>query len=56
MVTYNWNCRTVDAYVEQNEEADVIYNAHWTVTGVSDVENPNSPDKFINNQTWGCKC
>jgi len=25
----------VDAYVEQNEEADVVYNVHWIVTGTS---------------------
>ena len=40
MVTYNWNCRTVDAYVEQNAEADVVYNVHWIVTGTSDELNP----------------
>jgi len=37
MITYNWNCKTVDAYVEQNNEADVVYNVHWIVTGTSDV-------------------
>jgi len=37
MVTYDWNCKTVDAYVEQNNEADVVYNVHWIVTGTSDV-------------------
>jgi len=46
MVTYNWNCRTVDAYVEQNEEADVVYNVHWIVTGTSDEVDPNSPNRF----------
>jgi len=40
MVTYNWNCRTVDAYVEQNAEADVVYNVHWVVTGTSDELDP----------------
>ena len=40
MVTYNWNCRTVDAYVEQNNEADVVYNVHWIVTGTSDEVDP----------------
>ena len=37
MITYDWNCKTVDAYVEQNNEADVVYNVHWIVTGTSDV-------------------
>jgi len=36
MVTYDWNCKTVDCYPEQNNEADVVYNVHWIVTGVSD--------------------
>ena len=40
MVIYNWNCRTVDAYVEQNAEADVVYNVHWIVTGTSDELDP----------------
>ena len=40
MVTNNWNCKTVDAYVKQNEEADVVYNVHWIVTGTSDTLDP----------------
>ena len=40
MVTYNWNCKTVDAYVEKDNEADVVYNVHWIVTGVSDEVDP----------------
>ena len=40
MITYNWNCRTVDCYPEQNNEADVVYNVHWIVTGASDQLNP----------------
>jgi len=40
MITYNWNCRTVDCYPEQNNEADVVYNVHWIITGVSDVPMP----------------
>jgi len=40
MVTYNWNCRTVDAYVEKDNEADVVYNVHWIVTGTSDEMDP----------------
>ena len=36
MTTYNWNCKTVDCYPEQDNEADVVYNVHWIVTGVSD--------------------
>ena len=40
MVTYDWNCKTVDCYPEQNNEADVVYNVHWIVTGVSDEIDP----------------
>ncbi len=40
MITYNWNCKTVDCYPEQDNEADVVYNVHWIVTGVSDELNP----------------
>ena len=40
MITYNWNCRTVDCYPEQNNEADVVYNVHWIVTGTSDQVDP----------------
>jgi len=41
MVKYDWNCRTVDAYVKKEEESDVVYNVHWIVTGFSDELNPD---------------
>ena len=40
MTTYNWNCKTVDAYPLVGENADVVYNVHWRVTGVSDQVDP----------------
>ena len=40
MTTYNWNCRTVDCYPEQDNEADVVYNVHFIVTGTSDQTYP----------------
>ena len=40
MITYDWNCKTVDAYPQDGEYTDLVYNVHWRVTGVSDVENP----------------
>ena len=40
MTTYDWNCKTVDCYPEQNNEADVVYNVHWIVTGTSDQLDP----------------
>ena len=36
MITYDWNCKTVDAYPQDGEYADLVYNVHWRVTGVSD--------------------
>ena len=40
MTTYDWNCRTVDCYPEQDNEADVVYNVHFIVTGTSDQTDP----------------
>lgn len=44
MITYDWNCRTVDAYTSVGELTDVVYNVHWRVTGISEEldshENP----------------
>jgi len=38
MNTYEWNCRTVDAYTTHTDEngvteSQVVYNVHWRVTG-----------------------
>ena len=40
MITYNWDCKTVDAYPQDGEYTDLVYNVHWIVTGVSDELNP----------------
>ena len=40
MITYEWNCKTVDAYPQEGGNADVVYNVHWIVTGVSDILDP----------------
>ena len=40
MVNYDWNCKTVDCYIEQDGDADVVYNVHWIVTGTSDQVDP----------------
>ena len=39
-ITYDWNCKTVDAYPQDGEYTDLVYNVHWIVTGVSDELNP----------------
>ena len=40
MITYDWNCRTVDARPLEDGQTDVVYNVHWRVTGTSDEVNP----------------
>ena len=41
MTTYNWNCKTVDAYPQDGEYTDLVYNVHWIVTGFSDKLKPD---------------
>ena len=41
MINYNWNCKTVDCYIETEGESDVVYNVHWIVTGTSADLDPN---------------
>ena len=41
MITYDWNCKTVDAYPQDGEYADLVYNVHWRVTGTSDELKPD---------------
>tara|TARA_R110000787_G_scaffold84109_1_gene180551 strand:- start:416 stop:772 length:357 start_codon:yes stop_codon:yes gene_type:complete len=36
MITYDWNCRTVDARPLENGETNVVYDVHWIVIGTSD--------------------
>ena len=40
MIIYNWDCRNVEAYIEQAGNADVVYKVHYAVNGTSDVLNP----------------
>ena len=40
MITYDWNCRTVDIRPVEEGETDVVYNVHWIVTGTSDELDP----------------
>lgn len=36
MITYNWNCKTVDVHPQEKGKTDVVYNVHWIVTGVDE--------------------
>jgi hypothetical protein len=33
MIIYNWDCKTVDAYPQDGEYTDLVYNVHYFVTG-----------------------
>lgn len=33
MINYTWNCKTVDVYVSEGGNENVIYNVHWHLTG-----------------------
>lgn len=33
MINYIWNCKTVDAYPQDGEYTDVVYNVHYYVLG-----------------------
>ena len=33
MITYDWNCKTVDVYPQDKEYTNVVYNVHYYVTG-----------------------
>ena len=42
MITYDWNCKTVDVVLQEESLTDVVYNVHWIVTGTSDIYSSTS--------------
>ena len=36
MITYDWNCKTVDVYPQEEGETNVVYNVHWVVSGTKE--------------------
>jgi len=36
MITYNWDCKTVDVHPQEEGQTNVVYNVHWIVTGVDE--------------------
>ena len=49
MITYDWNCRTVDTYPSVGELKDVVYNVHWRVTGMSEeLDSQGNPYQATN--------
>lgn len=50
MTNYDWNCKTVDAYPQDGDYTDVVYNVHWIVTGTSDSEGVTYSSVIIGTQ------
>ena len=42
MITYDWNCKTVDVVLQEEGLTNVVYNVHWIVTGTSDTYSSTS--------------
>lgn len=42
MITYDWNCKTVDVHPQEEGETDVVYNVHWIVTGTKEDYSVNN--------------
>ena len=42
MISYDWNCKTVDVYPQAEGETNVVYNVHWIVTGTKEDYTVNS--------------
>jgi len=36
MITYDWNCKTVDIHPQEEGKTNVVYNVHWIVTGTKE--------------------
>ena len=43
IITYTWNCKTVDVHPLEGGESDVVYNVHWNLKAVSDQKSPQPP-------------
>jgi uncharacterized membrane protein len=37
MTTINWTITAMDCYPQADNETDVVFNAHWTCSGVQDA-------------------
>jgi len=42
MITYDWNCKTVDVRPQEEGETDVVYNVHWIVIGTKEDYSVNN--------------
>tara|TARA_R110002074_G_scaffold192700_1_gene358511 strand:- start:182 stop:562 length:381 start_codon:yes stop_codon:yes gene_type:complete len=46
MITYDWNCKTVDTRPTEGEKNNVVYNVHWRVTGTLYDGGEDSPHTY----------
>jgi len=49
MVNYNWDCKTVEALVSQDDNAEVVHTVHWRVTGESEELDSNENPYTVTN-------
>ena len=46
-----WDCKSVEVYVEESGNSDVVYNVNWRVNCVSDVAKPDG--EFYQSSVYG---
>jgi len=46
-----WDCKSVEVYVKESGNSDVVYNVNWTVNCVSDVAKPDGD--FYSSSVYG---
>jgi len=47
MITYEYNCRNVEAYIDLDGNSDVVYNVFWIITGRSDELDPDGNLSYL---------
>ena len=47
----SWDCKSVEVYVEESGNSDVVYNVNWRVNCVSDVAKPDG--EFYQSSVYG---
>ena len=47
MITYEYNCRNVEAYIDLVGNSDVVYNVFWIITGRSDELDPDGNLSYL---------
>ena len=46
-----WDCKSVEVYVQESGNSDVVYNVNWRVNCVSDVAKPDG--EFYSSSVYG---